>query len=323
MGTKIKQKRDDLKFSVIVTCFKSGEDLGRAIDSLRHQTDQNFEIVIINDCSTDQLLNSLCLEFDRDSQISVYFNKTHLGISGSRNRGCQLMAGDIYIPLDGDDTLPLNAIELIRQTFLTCSEIDFVFGNYLRIDVEKDTETIVELNSYCNEDGLLNPRHIKIPPGLKMYGGSPFKKSMWLAIGGYDTKMDGREDVDFWLRAFLNGAKGRYVPHLLYIWHRSLDGINAHVRPDQWAELYLEKNWMFTSKYNRGPACIKRFINAFLQNKNYVGVKKIAFIGWRRYPWSVRFLGMFILPIQVTLFILRNFARMRERRMAGLRKSSY
>ena len=236
------------KISIVITCHRKGEPLDRAFRSLELQTDLNFEVIIVNDASTDKQLNATCREIERQGKARVIWRKKRGGISVARNTGCRTISGDIYVPLDADDELPPNAIAAIRAAYKEAPEADFVFGNYIKNDVEKDTLTTVNTGCLCDSNGYLDPR--ELVKEFILYGGSPFRHSMWLKINGYDKSVkSGIEDVDFWLRALASGAKGKYVNDVLYIWHKSKYGMNAQISGNYWFYVNQVKNRIFYNKF--------------------------------------------------------------------------
>ena len=236
------------KLSVVSTCYKQGEPLDRAFSSLEAQTDRDFEVIIVNDASTDEQLNATCREIERQGKARVIWRKKSGGTSAARNTGYQAISGNIFVPLDADDELPANAIATIRAAFKETPEADFVFGNYIKNDVEKSTSTAVNTSCLCDSNGYLEPR--KLAKGFILYGGSPFRRSMWLRINGYDRSVDsGAEDVDFWLRALTSGAKGKYINDVLYVWHKSKYGMNAQISRSYWSYINQVKNSRFYSNF--------------------------------------------------------------------------
>jgi len=248
------------KISVVITCYKKKEPLDRAFKSLEAQTDRDFEIIIINDASTDKQLNATCKEIERHGKARIIWHKRRRGTSAARNTGCQVISGDIYVPLDADDELPPNAIAIIRKMFREAPEADFIFGNYVKNDVEKHISNVVNTKHLCGSGGYLNPK--ELARGFILYGGSPFRKSLWLKINGYDESVkSGAEDVDFWLRALVNGAQGKYANETLYIWHKSRYGMNARILKNYWFYINQVKNSKFYSIFsddkNKGSRCLR------------------------------------------------------------------
>jgi len=87
--------------SVIITVFNAEKYLFQSIESILTQTYHNFELIIINDCSTDG--SKTIIETFNDERIKYYENNQNKGIVYSRNRGLDLAKGDYIGMLDADD----------------------------------------------------------------------------------------------------------------------------------------------------------------------------------------------------------------------------
>lgn len=224
--------------SVIITCYKEGELIHRAIKSIENQSIQGFEVLIINDCSPDKLTNQICAELALNPKYNVHFRAKNGGLSAARNSGFELMRGTITVPLDADDELPENAIEDILKTFNDYPTADMVFGNYSIINTN-NTE-IQEVNS----GGIASQQQLSLPLLAKnwiLIGTSPCKKDLWERIGGYSSSYTNTvQDVDFWRRAFLKGAKGYFCNTVIYKWHPAENGMNNQVKEEDYLPLRIE-----------------------------------------------------------------------------------
>ncbi len=97
--------------SIIVPVYNAAEFLPKSISSLRNQTHDNIEIVIIDDCSQDDSL-AICRDMARDDdRIVVLYNDTNLGQEATRNRGLESAQGHWIMFLDSDDEYDIYAIE--------------------------------------------------------------------------------------------------------------------------------------------------------------------------------------------------------------------
>lgn len=128
------------RISVIVPVFNAERDICRCIDSLLVQTFSDFELLIIDDGSTDDSL-SICNKYaTMDERIRVY-HKENGGVSSARNLGIKHSIGEWVLFCDSDDTVLETYLE---NMFSDINEADFVVSKY--------DETIgVQLNS----DGLI------------------------------------------------------------------------------------------------------------------------------------------------------------------------
>lgn len=95
--------------TIILTTYNDGKRVKRAIKSVINQTYKKWELIIINDASTDKTL-SYIKEF-QDSRITIINNKHNLGLSLSRNRGLNIAKGEYLAFLDADDRLGHNFLQ--------------------------------------------------------------------------------------------------------------------------------------------------------------------------------------------------------------------
>jgi teichuronic acid biosynthesis glycosyltransferase TuaG len=107
--------------------------LNRAIESIVHQSYINWELIIINDCSTDSSFEIAKKWADSDTRISLIENKINSGSGVSRNYGIERSAGDFIAFLDSDDIWCHNKLE-IQITFMLENSVNFSYGIYGYID---------------------------------------------------------------------------------------------------------------------------------------------------------------------------------------------
>lgn len=99
------------KVSVVVPVFNGATTAETALRSLRSQTWENLEIIVIDDCSTDNTFEQLKVLADKDERISVYRNETNRGAYFTRNRGLFLATGKFVTVMDADDWAHPQKIE--------------------------------------------------------------------------------------------------------------------------------------------------------------------------------------------------------------------
>lgn len=99
-----------MKVSIIIPCYNIEPYLSKCIDSVLNQTFSDFELILINDGSTDRTLN-VCQEYkNTDDRIKVY-SQENKGVSYTRNRGIDLAQGDYIMFIDGDDYIKTDFVE--------------------------------------------------------------------------------------------------------------------------------------------------------------------------------------------------------------------
>ena len=256
------------KVTVIICCFNEGKLLINAINSLKKQSYKNFEVLLINDGSSDAATNLICKSLLKESNIKVIWHKENLGLSSARNTAFAHSNTEIIIPLDADDELPTNAIEKIVNGFKMYPDADFIFGNYMIID-ESNKINLINCSNIVNNDCLLNPTSIS--KNWSLLGTSPCRKQVWEQIGGYDPKFaNSIQDIDFWIRAIMNNNKGYYINDTIYFWKIRKIGMNNNVKSIFHIH-NLYKNRKFFSKYGdlKKNKEIINFVFLSYYGKNY------------------------------------------------------
>ena len=118
--------------SVIVPIYNVENYLRQCLDSILGQTFTNFEVVLVNDGSTDNS-GFICQEYARLDSRFKYFEKENGGVSDARNSGLDLAQGDYVTFLDADDFLFEDHLEKLYIA-TTLSDADIMIGGYSRFD---------------------------------------------------------------------------------------------------------------------------------------------------------------------------------------------
>ena len=117
--------------SMIVPVYNSEKTLSRCIDSILNQTYRDFELILLNDGSTDTS-GEICDAYaKRDSRVRVV-HKENTGVSDTRNRGIDLARGEYLQFLDSDDWITPDATALFVRT-ATEQQCDMVISQFYRV----------------------------------------------------------------------------------------------------------------------------------------------------------------------------------------------
>ncbi|GAM63352.1 glycosyl transferase [Vibrio ishigakensis] len=120
-------------FSVVIPCFNSERTIKRTLESCMNQTYDNFEVIIIDDCSSDSSVFIIKTFFEQNSSIKYQLieNSINKGVSATRNIGIQIASGDYIAFLDSDDIWHDRKLEITNKLILEtgCSFIahDFTY----------------------------------------------------------------------------------------------------------------------------------------------------------------------------------------------------
>lgn len=143
--------QDDL-ISIIVPIYNKEKYLSKTITSILNQTYKNFELLLIDDCSTDNSVK-LCEEFrEKDKRIKIIKNEKNSGVSETRNVGLDNSLGKYICFVDADDTIDSNMYEVLHS-FISKYDCDFVqcMNKGSKINLESDVQFI---NGYDNIFGV-------------------------------------------------------------------------------------------------------------------------------------------------------------------------
>lgn len=146
-------------FSVLIANYNNGRYLEDAINSVLRQTYQNWEIIIVDDGSTDNS-SELYKKYESDPRVHIYFNETNHGCGFTKRRCAELAHGEICGFVDPDDTLEPDALETMIKAHAEDDSLSMVYSRYNEVDenlqyirVSKQQRPIPEGSSFLEGDG--------------------------------------------------------------------------------------------------------------------------------------------------------------------------
>jgi len=163
--------------SVIIPVFNGEHFIGRCLRSLLNQTlsKDNYDIIVINDASTDKTEYALKL-FKED--IKIINNKRNLGLPASLNKGINISKSKFIVRVDSDDFVSIHFLEILYQFLVQNKYMDAVACDYILID--DNERTIARKNCFKNPIGC----------------GIMFRSDCFKKIGLYDKKLLRHEEKD-------------------------------------------------------------------------------------------------------------------------------
>lgn len=174
------------KVSVVVPCYNHGDFLLETLDSLQSQTFTDYEIIVVNDGSTDAATVALLHSLERAGTRVIHTDNR--GVSAARNRGIAESTGEYILPLDADDKIGSSYLELAVNVLDARPEVAIVYCERILFG---EREGIVPLPEY-------DPKTLLVENCI--YPAALYRKADWRAVGGYNEQMlYGWEDWDFWI----------------------------------------------------------------------------------------------------------------------------
>lgn len=194
------------KVSVIIPYYNQGAFLLDALGSLKKQRFKDFEVIIINDGSTDaesiRIFNSLS-----DSGLPcILISQENAGPSVARNKAVNMAKGEYLVFLDADDLICENTIALCYEAMENDDETGIVYGNNGlfggKIDVHRQGNFNIIKMLRANEIALC----------------SMVRKKAFIDAGRFDESLSkkGLEDWDFWLSLYEKNWKFKYIDELMF-----------------------------------------------------------------------------------------------------------
>ena len=172
--------------SVVIPCYNHGEFLLETLDSVQAQTCTDYEVIIVNDGSTDPLTIKLLQMLDQPKTKVVHI--VNKGVSAARNLAITDAQGDYILTLDADDNIAPTYLEKAVAVLDLRSDVGVVFGERLMFG---EREGCFPLPAY-------DPQRILVENLI--YPAAVFRKVDWQNVGGYNEAMRrGWEDWDFWI----------------------------------------------------------------------------------------------------------------------------
>ena len=235
------------KVSVIVPVYNAEKYLKEAIESVLNQTYTDFELLLINDRSTDKS-KEICEEYSqKDTRIVLLENNTeNHGPGPTRNIGLDNATGEFIYFMDSDDWIEENLLETcidrMRETNADIVQfgVEYVWnnGNNSQQDCQYDNDLITRDEIKDNFLDFWN--NTKIMLWLQFF------KIKTVEGIRFENIMNG-EDVCYIMDAFCNTDKIAYIPKVLYH-YRNMSGSTCH----RWVEdtiRYLDIQWKHQMKY--------------------------------------------------------------------------
>ena len=190
----------DTMVSIIITAYNYGRYIERALRSCLDQSIPKiqYEIIIVNDCSTD---NTVAILDNYQNDARIYHLEKNVGLSAARNFGVRKAKGQYVVFLDADDYLHRETIQ-VQKLFLE----------------ENHTLNAVAIDYFLVDD-LENHRERIKAEEKPIACGIMFRKDLLIEIGLYDEKFKAREEEDLRIR-FLERFNIYNIPLPLYRYRR-------------------------------------------------------------------------------------------------------
>jgi glycosyltransferase involved in cell wall biosynthesis len=252
---------EEIKFSVIVANYNNGKYLVELIESILKQTYPHWELVITDDCSTDNSLEILS-KYSEDIRIKVVKHNKNLGASAAFRTATEHATGEIIGMLGADDALPENALEVMTKAHMQNSKASFVYSTFYYCDENLEIQRIEnKVVGQVEKGGSLID-------GFKASSFATFKKEYYLLTEGFDIKFKAALDMDMFLKLEEVGELV-FVNEPLYYYRKNPQGIsqtNSHYTSQLFALLAVLKAYHRRKKtgfHNLKPSIFQSYASVY------------------------------------------------------------
>ena len=265
---------NDIKISVILPVFNVEKYLNKCIDSILNQTFKYFELIIINDGSTDNS-GTICNNyFKSDSRIKV-INQENLGLSVARNKGIDLAKGKYITFIDSDDYIDSKYFEILytiieknNADIVMCNKIDFKENESKEeLNIKNYNEKIISKEEAYKE--MLIGKKIYIYAWAKLYKTSILRKNKFSVGKIYEDLYIINDLIEAAKKIVMTNYNG-------YYYLKRKNSITNEKFKFQHLDL-LEASKKFTNFTLKNYPKLKNYITKSYIEGNFVIYKKIEF----------------------------------------------
>jgi glycosyltransferase involved in cell wall biosynthesis len=192
---------DKPSVSVVLTAYNRGRAMPRTLDSILNQTYTDFELIITDDCSTDDT-PQICREYVRlDSRVRYYRNETNLGMPGNLNAGIRRARGDYVANLHDGDVFRWDLLEKWRSALDRIPSAGLAFCYRETLDAEGRPTGVMHID-YDSEliPGKTLIRDIIRKTSSPVWGTVMVRAEAYGVLGLFDERFGFISDVDMWMR---------------------------------------------------------------------------------------------------------------------------
>ncbi|MBP0003650.1 MAG: glycosyltransferase [Cyanobacteria bacterium SBC] len=197
---------NNIAVSVVIPCYNQGEYILEAIASVQSCQERVYEILIVNDASTDPLTLKI-LDYLKRRGFHIIDHDRNRGLSEARNTGFRQAKGRYVLPLDADNKIKPNYITRSIEVFDRNPEAGVVYGDCEYIGDKTGVWKVPDFDVNL------------LAVGNYIDACAVVRKTLWEDCGGYDPDIPdklGYEDWDLWLSAAARGWKFHHVSEVLF-----------------------------------------------------------------------------------------------------------
>ena len=275
--------------TVFIITYNSAEFILEGLESVKNQTYKNIELVVSDDCSTDNTVEIVNNWLEKNKN---YFQNTVLvtsdkntGVAPNCNRAVEASSGEWLKILSGDDRLNPDAIESYVKFIQKEPQCEIVFGAFdffgdsddltktVKQNYEKNLYPLFQQNYKGQMKSFLKRMFVPMP-------GLFFTKKLWQKIGGYDNKYPMADEYPFTFEVLRNKNKIYFLDKPVYRYNVREDSLchnpNNITRTRRQGQLhFLDKRWKEMFKLGMWVDMLQQYVDIKIEENNFLPRNKI------------------------------------------------
>lgn len=281
------------KVSVIVAVYNAEKTLERLADSLACQTMQDFEVLLIDDGSTDSS-GSICDRYAHDDPRFKAFHKQNEGIGTTRQFGIEHASGDYTIHADADDWVEPDYLEQLYNGAVS-NDADMVICDFIEENGKQSKHIKQEPQSLECEELALEILKLHGSPCNKL-----IRRTAYLDAGiRYIDGLDYGEDKIFNIQLVLRGIRISYIPKALYHYdmtsnpHSATHAVSLKLINSREKYISILRELLPTDQFgeeldirNLDVAYLAILSKAFTKKQFKQKFAFLSRVAWKKYPYN-------------------------------------
>ena len=286
--------------TIICTCYNHENYVIEALNSIKNQTYSNVELIIVDDCSSDNSIKVIEKWILKHPNIKFIKNNTNLGLTKSFNNAITYSKGEYLMDLAADDLLSPECIEILINKYINSKKnnLGIIYSNATLINEKGDFISIFfnEIMIHQIKKSIKKNfyRSILSDSAYMCSVSALYKRSVFENLQGYDERLY-FEDLDYWLRVAKN-YKIEFIPEIL-VHKRVLKnsmGNGFFVKSEHTKKLHTSFYIILKKAYLLNTSC----------DEDYALLKRI----YKQSRWAIKTINLKYL-LRYTLFYIKTLIR--------------
>ena len=229
---------NNLLFSILVANYNNGKFFKDCYISIINQTYKNWEVIIVDDCSTDNSVELIKSFIKNDTRFKLFTNQTNRGCGYAKNKCAEFAVGDVLGFLDPDDAITDDALQIMVAKHNDNPDVAIITSKYDFVDLNMNFKKLAAHGSIIPS----GKSYLTFGEGAFTHFAT-FKMNFYNQTIGIDSKMKRAVDQDLYLKLEEQG-KHLFINKVLYHYRIQQNSISAN------QNLYKAQYWHFYTIVN-------------------------------------------------------------------------